>query len=363
MNRQRKIIDRFYNNFKADFYSEVPALHQSELSAFQLKEFGAQAIQAQPSFNQWMYSDNLNNKRIYCYSETQIAGQQSSIEGELAIKGESVDSVCAINLMVAEEWKMKGIGVALMGSLLNNHDVVVCLGVSDDAYKMFIRQGWSDMGKTSYFIKPMKLQALFKDKKESGLMQNVKLLAASLLSKLVDMRYQLKADALKFEKIHSGDQLDDLMILDKSGSSSVYFRRSLKYLKWRYFDFPGEQPYELYRVKAANNRFPGYFASKVAKWNNKKALIISDVESQPENFNQYVDAIVRLAKSKNVDVILYQGVNLALEKTLASRQFYERPHGDIFVYYCNNDKYSEILKNKENWAIKFSDSDMDFCYF
>lgn len=363
MNRQRKIIDRLYHQFKDIFFSDAAKLNFDKIKEFQVSEFGANSILSDIDFNNWLYSKPTNNERVFCLSGDKIVGQQSALQSNLSINSETIDCVCAINLMVKDKWRMKGLGVALTGQLINNHSIVVCLGVSDVAYRMFIRQGWSDMGKTNCYIKPMKLKLL----KSYGLFtnsyKNFRLVIALTLSKITDLCHRIFAEQSTLNRIKNKTDLESGILIKVHQSNKIRFKRSLQYLSWRYFDIPGYRPYLLYTVNFKNNQLPGYLVVKVSDYENKKALVISDIEARTEDMGRFVDAIVTLAKQKRVDVILYNGFNLELENILASRRFYQRPHGDVFIYYCNDKNIADALSKKENWVIKFSDSDMDFSYY
>ncbi len=363
MNRQRKIIDRLYHQFENDFCHEVSELDPEKVSEFQVSEFGANSILSDIDFNNWLFSEASKNKRVFCISDDEIVGQQSALQSELSIQDESVDCVCAINLMVKEDWRMKGLGVALTGELISNHELVVCLGVSEDAHRMFIRQGWSDMGKTHNFVKPMKLKFWNEYGPLTNLFKNLRLIFALTLSKMTDLFYRIFSKKLTLNRIEDKNKLEESILLNQEKTEKVQFKRNLQYLAWRYFDIPGYHPYQFYTINDKQHRLPGYFVIKVSDYENKKALIISDIEAQTEDVGKFVDAIVKLAKQKKTDIILYNGFNLALEKKLKTRRFYQRPSGDIFVYYCNNKNIENALSNKENWVIKFSDSDMDFSYY
>ncbi len=363
MNRQRKIINRLCHQFKNDFFPITTKLDQDKVNEFQLSEFGTNSILSDIDFNNWLYSTPISNERVFCLSGDEIVGQQSALQSRLSIDGESIDCVCAINLIVKEEWRMKGLGVALTGDLINNHTLVVCLGVSDVAFRMFIRQGWSDMGKTNCYIKPMKLKFVNDNTPFTNLYKNFRLTLALALSKIIDFRYRIFSEQPSLNRVKNKADLDPNILINNHQSNKIRFKRSLKYLAWRYFDIPSYRPYLLYTVNYKNKQLPGYLVVKISDYENKKALVISDIEAHTQDMGQFIDAIVILATQKKTDIILYNGFNLALEKILSTRQFYQRPNGDIFVYYCNDDNIANDLSKKENWIIKFSDSDMDFSYY
>lgn len=363
MNRQRKIIDRLYHQFEKDFCSDSNKLNKHQISEFQRSEFGINSILSDDDFNEWLYIPTAKNQRTFCLSDNQIVGQQSALPSKISLTDKTIDCVCAINLMVKEDWRMKGVGVALMGELINNHELVICLGVSDDAHRMFIRQGWSDMGKTHCFIKPMKLKLTKEYTWATNLLKNILLTCALTLSKMTDFFFRLFSNRLPIIEVKNKVELDDSMLLAQHPAGKIQFKRDLNYLAWRYFDNPSHRSYQVFRVGNQDSVLPGYFVVKVANYENKKALIISEIEATPKNMSLFVDAIIALAKRKNTDIILYYGLNLELEKKLISRKFYQRPSGDIFVYYSNNKDIEILLSKKENWVIKFSDSDMDFVFY
>ena len=196
-----------------------------------------------------------------------------------------------------------------------------------------------------------------------SLYKNFRLSLALALSKITDLSYRIFSEQPSLNRIKNKTDLESSILIKENQNNKIRFKRSLQYLSWRYFDIPGYRSYLLYTVNYKNKQLPGYLVVKISDYQNKKALVISDIEAHTEDMGQFVDAIVTLAKQEKTDIILYNGFNLALEKIFTSRRFYQRPSGDIFIYYCNDKNIADTLSKKENWVIKFSDSDMDFAYY
>ncbi|RDH83789.1 MAG: hypothetical protein DIZ80_06525 [endosymbiont of Galathealinum brachiosum] len=362
MNKQRAIIDKFYQKFQNSMHSLVPALDERQLLQFQKDEFGANSYQQNEVFNHWLYTGRSINKRYYCLQNNEVVGQQSAIVVDLIIDNRVLTVAYAIDLRIRPEWKMKGLGVAMIGSLINEYDVVIGMGVSDEAHKMFKRQGWFDLGVVDTLVKPLTMSGFNDQAIDVGLISKLKYISALSLSKISDFYYKYNRPKAVFKKVKAFTSDHERIINDAYDSSAIRIIKDKHYLNWRFINFPDNEHYDVFELIEYNIPV-AFFCVKMAFIDGSDVLIISEIHARLSDIPKVVDRIIELAKSYKASKITYSGLDYAIQKTLKSRCFCNRPYGDRFLVYSNAPELDSILKNKNRWRITNADSDAEFCLF
>jgi len=356
MKNKISIIQKFYKMFSADIYGAVPAVHGQQLINFQKEMFGVNAYQHSAKFNQWLFNSDNGSKRYYCFKDGEVIGHQSAVAYPLSVGDATVNGAYAIDLLVRPEWKMKGLGVAMIGSVMNEFDLLVGLGISKEAQAMFKRQGWCDMGNLDLFIKPMSLNGFLNTAHDPFLTKAFKSLLLCY-SKTIDW-FQTKknADCL-FERF---DQfVENHADLYRYYKNSHYTHiKSLSTLSWRYLQNPGET-YFKYQLVHQNEGLKSVVIFKV-KGDSVKTLKISEIIGDPAWYAEVIRRVVGEAKELGVDRIVFRGLDKQLIPALRSHSFFPRPYGARFMFYCSDENLRNTLQRKEKWRVCNSDGDMEF---
>src|SRR4051812_97663 len=141
--------------------ASVEALGSDEADAwvaFQARLFGRNARQADPAWIQWAATNPEVRSQeppvLICRRDGAIVGSQSSVPFRLREEGAIVPACWAIDLMVEPAWRLRGVGPALTGTLTARRGLVAGLGISDAAYRAFLRSGWRDLGELPIYIHP-----------------------------------------------------------------------------------------------------------------------------------------------------------------------------------------------------------------
>lgn len=363
--KQNAIIERFYQNFKNSMHHDIaPAIYDKQLVKFQKSLFGENSYQQNEAFNNWLYNKRPDNKRFYCVQGDQVVGQQSAISIRLDLADMHISAACAVDLRIRPEWKMKGLGVAMMALLMHQFDVIIGVGVSDEAYRMFIRQGWMDLGLTDILIKPMKLSGYNKDASNTGVKSWLKYSAALLASNLSNyyrdfIHLFIPSDFRKLKKFTN--KHEDL-INNTYERDVIRIKKDKEYLNWRFIDFPGSKHYDIYEL--IKNKSPvAFFSIKTVNNSQRNELIISEIHASKQYMGKVIDEIIRLARKKRVSKIVYSGLDSDILTVLKSRLFYKRPYGDRFLVFSKSPDIESKIKNRKNWHICNADSDAEFNLF
>lgn len=360
MQKQRAVIDKFYHKYLDALFDEVPAVHEKALLTFQQEEFGQRARQQDRRFNAWMYLKNRRNRRVYCFADEQVVGQQSAISTTLALGNEEYDAAYAVDLRVRTEWKMKGLGVALIGFLMNRYDVLIGLGVSDEAYAMFTRQGWIDQGELNFYLKPISTSILKSDYTEKRLLLWFRNLGALCYSSAFDLTKKLIPSKLETCPASEFTQQHAQLCEEVGSRYTLRTKRDLAYLKWRFSECPDSSEYELIDCRTANGELDGFMVVRKCRWNGLDALLIVELQAHVEAMGSLLKAALKIAGSRKVDVLLNQCRDSRLEPALKKSGFIKRKSGTRFLVYCSREDLRNKFQQSSDWQVSFSESDLEY---
>jgi GNAT superfamily N-acetyltransferase len=135
------------------------------LRRFHEEMFGPECPQLDDARFRWLYEDSPSASPDappvwLLLKNDRIAGEQAGIPHRLKVGREEYRASWAIDLMVREEWRMRGIGPALSEAHTLAFDVVVAAGATDLVYPAYLRLGWHDLGGIPFFLKPIDLGRL-----------------------------------------------------------------------------------------------------------------------------------------------------------------------------------------------------------
>lgn len=86
----------------------------------------------------------------------QVIGRQAAIPFTLLVEGEAVEAFWAIDLLVDTTWRLKGVGPMLMNTLTAQRPIVLAMGMTEAARRMYRRAGWLDVGPIPRWARPLR---------------------------------------------------------------------------------------------------------------------------------------------------------------------------------------------------------------
>jgi len=365
---QQKVFDRLAKRFEGKIRSTFSANDQEAVNDFLSKAFGSNSIQNSMSYNEWLFKMNTTNSQLIAWDGGEVSGCQSGLSCTFTSPGGELNGTWAIDLSVRDDWKMKGLGVALIKKLMDNNELVMGLGISPSAQAMFKRLGWKDMGQTNRYIKPLSSAGFSNLQQDNKLKKSILFPLAAWGVRLVTKLRLLFEDSYSVKSISNFEsceqELDIITSKQKRASHLICTKKNASYLQWRFLNSPSKNnPYNinlLYKDKTPH----AYVVSKIAIWEEKKVLVICDYLGGKDCYSSIIKTLEAQALEAGVDAIIYQGIDTEFEAQLRKSLFVKRPHGDIFMIYCNESiSGRDLILDISNWHITFSDSDTDFIFF
>ncbi|WP_454017185.1 GNAT family N-acetyltransferase [Azospirillum sp. Marseille-Q6669] len=128
------------------------------LESFQRDHFGADSPLLDDTHFNWLFEepptpDPEGMQLWVCKRNGGIVGQQAGIPFALKVGQRVRRASWAIDLMVAPEWRLRGVGPGLSETHAAASEVSVSLSMTDAAYKSYKRAGWLDLGNIPTYLR------------------------------------------------------------------------------------------------------------------------------------------------------------------------------------------------------------------
>jgi len=366
--KQQKIFERLANRFESKIKDSVSADEKQAVTHFLEGAFGADSLQSSAAYSDWLYDQFDLNKQYLAWDKGEVTGCQAELGCQLNSPQGELDAAWAIDLSVRDDWKMKGLGVALIKKLMDQNPLVMGLGISSAAQAMFRKLGWHDLGQVNCYIKPLSATG-FSNIQQNNLLKSKIIFpfAAWAIRTLTKLKLHLKPGYTEktLSDFESQEKEFKRLLNTQNEIPSTYgIKKDIKHLQWRFSNNPFTSHRYIINALYKGKNLEAYVVSKVTTWKEKKVLAICDYFGPPHSYLAMINVCERKALEANADAIFYQGINTEFEHHLQTSLFIQRPHGDIFMLHRDESLQNtpEIL-NRDNWHITLSDSDMDFMFF
>lgn len=303
-------------------------------------------------YRAWLF-DGSYGQITLAKAEERVVGQQCSQSVSLNINGHTASAAFAFDLHVCDEWKLKGLGVALTTMLTEQYDVVLGVGISDEAKSMYERLGWLDLGTFDYFVAFLNRSAVTITTGDSWLRRALKNLYVEVTGvwRKAILAVTNGRELLEISELHSVH----VDLLNRFQQSSINIEWTLPLLKWRY-EFPVyrywvdsvEKPEVLFIIREE-------FESGVKQW-----FVSESICAGKTGYRTALGRLLKSATQHTVDRVIFHGKHAMCTETLSGWGFSHRDYGGRFMCFVQNDELKAELEGTENWRLGGSTSDMDF---
>ena len=363
MNSQRKVVERMVDRFADHIVDCVEESDIDRLMVFQREAFGDDARQSKPRFTHWAYMRLHGSRLSYCERDGDIVGQQGRLRTTLHVGAQAVPAVWATDLRVRDDWKMKGLGVALIGQLLRDYPVVMALGLSEEARKMFRRQGWIVLGRIDALLKPLSPRGF----QRSGVTPTwssralgyvLHWICRPLDLMMTSIALRTRRD-IRIEPVARLDEAFKGLLARRRKRARVSCKRSVGFLNWRFVDCPVAHRYQRFALRVGKD-LRGFVVLRRAERFGKDVMYIDELIADDDVLRKLVAFVIRESCRLGVDAVYYEGLGEAVSVALRKWGFLRRDTGHFFVVHTRNDALSPDLADRSNWVLTFADSDMGF---
>lgn len=221
--------------------------------------------------------------------------------------------------VVSTEYRNKGIGPTMIDYIMQKYEILVGMGISNDALPVYLRKGFKFLRAIPRFIKVLNWDKIDK------------IAEYSPLAKKYDKYY-------KTENLHCFTKKDATETLCNSIFSCFcktnnLFSRKFDYIEWRYKQHPFFN-YEISVIFDQNN--PGYgvfIALRIEKISSYSQILhIVDFYGDTKDFYAAIHYIYHFARENDVDLIDFFSTNTNINSLFIDEGWFSTLDHDFFLF-------------------------------
>ena len=300
-----------------------------------------------------------------CRRGGRIVGQQAGLPCLLKVGGTLQRASWAVDLLVAPEWRLRGVGPCLMDAQAGHSPIALALGVGDMAYPSYLRQGWFDVGPVPTYVWPLRPSQLvtFAPARYARLAPAARIAdpaagaACALLSRLCALMPGT------FVPIGAFDRRVDRVWDAVAPHIPLIAQRNADTLRWRFDEIPDHDDHHRFYLMA-DGEVVGYAVLRFDRWRGRTFGLVIDYLAPnariPALFGHCLRAAQRMGAAALVCKTLNQGADLRL-RSLGFIRTERKPFWPTrFMVHLPDDReaLSESMRDPSRWFITMADSDI-----
>jgi len=345
------------------------------LAAFQREHFGERAVQHRPEHHRWVFEDvprpDPEGVQLWlCKRKDAVVGQQGGIPFRLKVGERSLRASWSIDLMVAPEWRLRGVGPALSDAHAMCNEVTVSLAPSEAAYKAYKRADWLDLGGVPTYVRvidPAPCVAVTPFTARLG--RAGRTAAAAARPVLASASFACAAAALaagaRVEVLERFDDRVDALWRDTAPRHPVIAERTLDFLRWR-FDRGPEMPQARRMYILRRGALMGYVVLRADRWRGVPVMLVLDYLVRPGWTAATFAMAVEFARRERTAALLCRTLNPDAGRPLAAMGFicfrngFSTPTRLMARVGLGAEGCAALLSDRANWYVTAADSDLGF---
>lgn len=342
------------------------------LEVFQRESFGSDALQLCPDHFRWLFEEppgrDVEGPQLWlCKRNGAIVGQQGGIPFSLKVGERTCRGSWAIDLMVAPEWRLRGVGPALSETQAGAADVTVSLSMTDAAYKSYKRAGWLDLGSVPTYLRvldpPRCLRVSPYDGGLARLVASVgkpAMTAASLATHATARLF-----GARLVEVERFDHRVDALWEASAGQHAVIARRDLAFLRWRFDSNPQAARHRRFYVMRGETLL-GYVVLRVDPWKGEPVGVVCDYLARPGWLMAAFALVVEQARRERMAALMCRTLNQQAARPLSMLGFLclknglRTPTRMMARPALDQPELKTLVGDPRQWFVTVADSDMGF---
>ena len=346
---------------------DLPALRE-----FQRAQFGLDALQLDNSHHRWLFDetpfiDPEGPQLWICRRDDQVVGQQGGIPFTLAAGAQDLSASWAIDLMVAPQWRLRGVGPALSSAHLAARDVTVSLSLTDAAFKSYRRAGWLDLGNEPSFVRVIDpVRCLKVSPYDGGMARMAARGARPMLSSLsLGLSAASRLGRSKLVEIDRfTPQADELWQACRPHIACAA-RRDHAFLRWRFDESPQAPLFSRFAMMQ-QDQMMAYAVLRHDLLSGEEVAVVCDYLARPGWLFPLFAQLTEQARREGAAALLCRTLNqqairpLSMLGFLTLRNGFRQPTRMMVKPRSDDPALVSLLGNPRNWFVTVADSDMGF---
>ena len=337
------------------------------LAEFRREMFGRENPRQDEDYFQWLFEHNpcrpADGAQIWiCRKGGKIVGHQAGIPFQLKVANGYHRASWAIDLVVQPQWRLRGVGPVLSQTHAAANGIVAGLGISDAAFKAFLRAGWTDMGSIPLYVRPLDARRMLRHRNSPGPLASLAGRAANPFLRFADAVYDayVRCKGVTVQLVERFDERVDALWASCCDSFPVIARRDFRSLRWRFDDLPDPRRYQrLYLLQGS--RLRGYAVTRLEMMHGAKSGVIVDYLSTPQWVTPLIAGCVKQLQSSGAAAVYCSSLCHSAGLFMPALGFIRRRSGLRFMVLPNNTDPSSagLITGARNWFITSADSDAE----
>ena len=294
--------------------------------AFQAEHHGPTSRQADPAWMSWQAANpsiDPGEPTVWvCRRDAGIVGSQGSVPFGLKEGGRMVAGAWATDLMVAPAWRLRGVGPALTERLIGGRRLVAGIGISDAAYRSFLRAGWRDLGEIPWYVRPRDVGWVVGEAGLTGMRRLAIRLGLGLTVAATGIGWSVLGRALgaRLEPVARFDERVDRVWADAVRRHGVIAARDSRALAWRFDAVPGASAHERYYL-VVKGRVRGYVVLRSGAWRGRRVVEVLDYLVAPRWLPVLFAGVARLPLARGASAITVSTLSPVCDRALRAVGF------------------------------------------
>lgn len=339
------------------------------LAEFQHQHFGVDSLPARSDYQSWAYggAEGETPQFWVCRRNEAIVGQQCGIPFTLQVGAEALPASWAVDLMVAPEWRMRGVGPALSARHAEVCPITVALGMTDAAFKTYRRAGWLDLGAMPTWLRPIDLQRCLAASSFNGpLLAMLARIGQPLLSvaaRISALPARLAGATLV--AIPAFDERVDAVWREACLTHTVQARRDLSFLRWRFDTLWADTGLSRFYVMR-RGEVMAYAVLRVDPWRGIPVGVVLDFLARPGWTARGFALLLEHARRSGMAALACRILSVRAARALGSlgflclKQGVRAPTRAMVRLAPEFDRLKDAVAEPRNWLITAADSDVGF---
>jgi GNAT superfamily N-acetyltransferase len=355
--------------FKVGIARYTPA-DADDLLAFQLRTFGPGVRQVDAARAAWLFdrnpcrTDDETRDMWVCRRDGAIVGQQAEIPFDLYAGPHHRRAAWAVDLMVDDAWRLRGVGPALVSTQLDHRPIVAGLNLSDKGHATYARGGWTDLGIVPVYLRALDLGRAGRLGPLPGRVARLSPVAGPALRAADRAAHAvLRAAGARLVPIARFDERADAVWRHASPHYPVLALRDLATLAWRIDDRPDRDRMQRYYL-VARGQAVGYVVLRPAGTAAAPTAVIVDYLAAPRWVAPLLVAAGGVARRQGAVAMSVKTRNEPADRHLRAAGFVRRERGTDepvrFMVRCSDPVVSPLVEEPANWFVTSADSDLEY---
>jgi GNAT superfamily N-acetyltransferase len=343
--------------------------HADAVAAFQVASYPDDSRQVNPQCHEWLYRRNpyagADGPGFWVYRRGDaIVGQQAELPFELQVGHDRRRASWAIDLMVEPAWRLRGIGPALIATLLGHTSIVAVLYASKDGYPAFVGSGCSDLGAMPVYRRPLDAgQALRLPRVPPAVRRLAPVVAPVLRLADAAAAAATRSAGARLVRVDRFDERVDQVWAGASGGYEVLARRDLAALAWRIDQRPDRDQLRRYYL-VRRRRTIGYVVVRPTTSSGRHTAVVVDYLAPPRWVVPLLLAAGRAARREGAVALSVRTRNPRADRSLRTAGFLRSFRFDDYpihlLVHCTDDPdICARVQDPDAWFLTAADSDLE----